>query len=577
MKFIIKSCEFSNILPFGNIPQRVNFQNGIFKIVGDNRDKGGSNGAGKTSIMNIISYGIYGKPFEDDIEDVQNYTNNSKKTPASVTIYASKFNTDYKIVRNKAGSSSSVELWECKDGDWINTTLGKGVTATNERIVELVGMNFDMFCLSHIFSGNVVPFLKRSVADQRKIIDVLFNTSELTEYADKAKELKSKLETELKIQNALKASADQLAQSSKMKILEATNKMESWDQAQKTKIQTAKSIISEEYDFHEQLEILNSIEELSSLINSSVNPPISEINNKSSVLKTELTRTVSQLNHLKEGNCPFCQQSFTSPEKFNELKNKIEQLQSEFATLQNELEELNILKAELTEERQHLVNKAKFKTKDELNSFKSKQDKAKMNLEALVSEINPHVESLHALKEMAVDNSKFDMSEINRITDELEHVKLLIQLLTNRDSIVRTSIISSQTALLNSRITMYSKMLDLPQVLHFDSNMKCSVMEFGRETSYGNLSAGEKRRANLALSYAFRDLVTIKYGGMNVLLLDEIDGGSLDTQACHSIVKSLNEIGSGNCVMVISHNEVVSQKINNQITVVKQNGFSTVT
>ena len=101
-------------------------------------------------------------------------------------------------------------------------------------------------------------------------------------------------------------------------------------------------------------------------------------------------------------------------------------------------------------------------------------------------------------------------------------------------------------------------------------------MEFGRSTSYGNLSAGEKRRANLALSYAFRDLVMIKHGGINILMMDEIDGGSLDQQACISIVNSLYEVCSNDTILVITHNELVSQRIKDQITVTKECGFSTI-
>jgi DNA repair exonuclease SbcCD ATPase subunit len=119
-------------------------------------------------------------------------------------------------------------------------------------------------------------------------------------------------------------------------------------------------------------------------------------------------------------------------------------------------------------------------------------------------------------------------------------------------------------------------MLDLPQVLHFDSNMKCSVMEFGRTTGYGNLSAGEKRRANLSLSYAFRDLVTLRHGGLNVLLMDEIDGGSLDAPAGNSIIKSVFEVCGTDTIWVITHNDLIAQRITNEITVAKECGFSTI-
>jgi DNA repair exonuclease SbcCD ATPase subunit len=68
----------------------------------------------------------------------------------------------------------------------------------------------------------------------------------------------------------------------------------------------------------------------------------------------------------------------------------------------------------------------------------------------------------------------------------------------------------------------------------------------------------------------------IKHGGINILMMDEIDGGSLDQQACISIVNSLYEVCSNDTILVITHNELVSQRIKDQITVTKECGFSAI-
>ena len=572
----LEECKFKNIFTFGNVQQTVNFKSGVYKIVGHNRDKGGSNGAGKTSIMNIICYAIYGQAFENDIEDIQNYTNNSKQTPAEVILYFSKNSTQFKIVRTKAGSSNGVELWMKQDGEFQNITLGKGVQATNKEIVEIIGLDFDLFCLSHIFSGNVVPFLKRSATDQRKIVECLFDASELSLYAESAKLKKSQLEAELKVEEALRDAAQNLAAKTRTKIENTILEMEFWDKQHKQKLEKLAALKNVNYDFEAELEKFNLLNELKSIKAQEVTPQLNATTDEITRNKRDQSNITNQINHLQDGNCPFCKQSFSSPEKIKELQNEINEIDKKLSELNTAKDELRLLFDDLTEQINQVAESLIFKSVQELNQTKLQIENAETLRISLENAQNPHISTLQSLQQIEAEHKEFDMSKLDALKIELEHVKLLIQLLTNRDSIIRTSIISSQTALLNSRIQHHSKILDLPQILHFDANMKCSVMEFGRSTSYGNLSAGEKRRANLALSYAFRDLVMIKHGGINILMMDEIDGGSLDQQACISIVNSLYEVCSNDTILVITHNELVSQRIKDQITVTKECGFSTI-
>lgn len=572
----VKRCEFNNVFVFGNVLQRFVFRPGVFKIVGENRDKGGSNGSGKTSLLNIICFAFYGKPFEDDIEDIQNYTNSSKKTPATVSIEFSSNFVDYKVVRTKAGSTNGVTLFKMENDEWVDITLGKGIQATNAEIISIIGFDFDVFCLTYIFSGNVTPFLKRSATEQRKIIECLFDASDLTTYADQAKVKKTTIETELKVEEARYESVMSMAARTTEKLNRAKESFDEWEESRVAKIAKLDATGKIHIDEEGELEKFTSIDELNSIIRDEIQQPLSSLTEKIRNVQRESQRISSQLSHLKEGNCPFCNQAYSSPETINQLQEQLVSTTQELESLVASKTEFVSMERELQDQVAAIKQSLQFRSISDLRSKISEQSSIDATRENLLTAVNPHAATIESLMGMQSENVNFDTSKIDALRSDLEHIKLLIQLLTNRDSIVRTSIISAQTSLLNSRIQQYSKLLDLPQVLHFDANMKCSVMEFGRSTSYGNLSAGEKRRANLSLSYAFRDLVMLKHGGINLLMMDEIDGGSLDQQACLSIVKSLYEVCSDSMILVISHNDLVSSKIGNEIRVVKECGFSTI-
>ena len=568
----IKSAVFQNIFSIGNVPQRVDFVSGVWRIDGVNNDKGGSSGAGKTSILNSVYFALYGEPFDPSIEDIQNYTNSSKKTPALASVDFSVVNEDYRIERKKAGSSSSVALFKYENGDWVDITLGKGVQATNKMIVDLIGIDADLFALTCVFSGNIEPFLKRKAADQRRIIETLYNAVILTEYAEHAKDLKTSLEADLRVQNALLDAHTTQVESAKARTAQAKAKYDSWERNRNREISELMQIKSVVVDHDHEISIL---EELATLNTASqdIRREISNIESEINGLKSQLTKLNSDVKHLKAGECPYCLQAYNSDEKLNELNEKISSLTESISNLATKRDDLVVERDELTTLHTELKGTITFASISEVNAHKLKVGVADTKIQALMDSTNPY-----SISVSEPEISDFDMSKIDELTSDLEHAKLLIQLLTNRDSVVRTSIIKSQTELLNSRIQFYCKLLDLPQVLHFDPNMKCSVMEFGRKTSYGNLSAGERRRANLALSYAFRDLVTARFGGINLLLIDEIDGGSLDAQACVNIVGSLRAVAEQNTasIFVISHMPEIAQRIQQGVTVTKDSGFSTI-
>ena len=116
-------------------------------------------------------------------------------------------------------------------------------------------------------------------------------------------------------------------------------------------------------------------------------------------------------------------------------------------------------------------------------------------------------------------------------------------------------------------------------MITFNPDMSCTISEFGRELDYGNLSGGEKKRLNLALSMAFRDMLQHLHTGVNILVVDEVDAGAMDAPGVEAIIRSVklkasqeSELG----IWVISHRPECIGRFDREMTVRFENGFSAI-
>ena len=158
-----------------------------------------------------------------------------------------------------------------------------------------------------------------------------------------------------------------------------------------------------------------------------------------------------------------------------------------------------------------------------------------------------------------------------------DHQNFLLKLLTDKNSFLRRRIINQTIPFLNGRLNHYTRTLGLPHVVKFDADMSCTVAEFGRELDFGNLSAGEKKRVNTSLALAFRDVLHHLHAKTNILLIDELDG-ALDQNGIDSIVRVLKEKSRDEdmSVFVISHHPSIAGRLDHNLRIVKEGGFSRV-
>ena len=190
-----------------------------------------------------------------------------------------------------------------------------------------------------------------------------------------------------------------------------------------------------------------------------------------------------------------------------------------------------------------------------------------VELPNLKKQVNPYEDYIKEEEELS-------SVEIDQLTSDYDHQKFLYKLLTDKNSYIRKAIIGKTIPFLNSRIDYYVNKLNLPHKVVFNNDMSCDITQFGRTMNH--VSAGEKKKINLALSFSFRDVLYYLHSPIKLLVCDEIDSGNLDTHAVLSTISLLKEkcVEEQIPVFVISHRPEFEGKMDEVITVTKQYGFS---
>ena len=146
----------------------------------------------------------------------------------------------------------------------------------------------------------------------------------------------------------------------------------------------------------------------------------------------------------------------------------------------------------------------------------------------------------------------------------------------SKDSFVRKRIIEQNLAFLNQRLTYYLNKIGLPHKVVFQNDLSIEITELGRDLDFDNLSRGERNRLILSLSWAFRDVWENLYQPINLLFIDELVDSGMDASGVESSLAVLKKIARerSKSIWLISHRDELAGRVNNVLTVTKENGFT---
>ena len=577
----IKDLTCKNFMSVGNQTQAVDFdKDNLTLVLGENLDQGGDdsgsrNGTGKTTIINALSYALYGTALTNIKRN--NLINKTNSKGMLVTLHFEKNNVDYRIER---GRSPNILKFYVDNQEQEMTDESQGDSRkTQEYINDLLDMSHDMF--KHIVALNTYtePFLSMRTNDQRAIIEQLLGITILSEKADALKE-QTRYTKDAIQEETLKINA---IQSANEKIGGTITSLQNTQRAWLSKKSQDVSKLQKGIDELEHLDIDEELELHEKLSNwSQHNNAILALKKELSTLEPALLRAdksvvkaEKDIADLEDATCYTCGQELHADKKAEIADKKTKELTDATTYAQ----EINLKCSVVVNELAELgdINgkpRTFYDSAKEAYDHRTNVDSLKQALTSKEQESDPYQAQIDELNSSAIQ--EVNWGAVNELTSFKEHQDFLLKLLTNKDSFIRKKIIDQNLMYLNNRLTYYLDKLGLPHQVVFQNDLAVEITQLGQDLDFDNLSRGERNRLILGMSFAFRDVWESLYQKINLLFIDELIDSGMDTagvESSLSVLKKMGREGDKN-VYLISHKDELIGRVNNVMKVIKENGFT---
>ena len=576
----IKDLTVKNFMSVGNQTQAVDFnREKLTLVLGENLDQGGDdsgsrNGTGKTTIINALSYALYGTALTNIKRN--NLINKTNSKGMVVSLDFEKDGNQYRIER---GRSPTFFKFFINNEEQIEDESQGDSRKTQEYLNDLLGMSHDMF--KHIVALNTYsePFLAMRTNDQRAIIEQLLGITILSEKAENLKEQIRQTKDAI-TQETLKIEAIQAANSKiETTITSLQNNQRAWLAKKEQDCAKLQHGISE----LEHLDIDSELESHEKLTNwTELNTAITALNKEKSTLDSALLRATGSVEkaekdiaNLDDATCYTCGQELHADKKAEIETRKAKELSDAMAyqtEVAGKLEEVLKALAEIGD-----INgrpNTFYETAKEAYEHRQNVDSLKQALQSKQEESDPYQAQIDELNTSAIQEISWE--PINELTTYKEHQEFLLKLLTNKDSFIRKKIIEQNLAYLNNRLTYYLDKLGLPHQVVFQNDLNVEITQLGQDLDFDNLSRGERNRLILGLSFAFRDVWESLYQNINLLFIDELIDSGMDTAGVENSLSVLKKIARERekNIFLISHKDELIGRVNHILKVVKENGFT---
>lgn len=521
----------------------------------------GKSGAGKSTILDAITFCLFGKPFREVNKKSLINSVNRKALSTEVEFTINKIR--YKVIRGI--SPDTFEIYS-KSSDDYELLPQNGDSRSYQEILEskILGFNHKTFVQIVILSiMNYVPYMKLKTAERREFVDDLLDIHVFTRMNDSLKKLISQNKSHISTIDSDIASVRSMITSKQSQIEKISSSKNQSTERSEQQIEEIKQQINE---LREKEESLFSL--ISELSEEQITH-IEKIKSRRSSAKTALIEQRTKIGSLKSDrqfftendHCPTCKQSITEEyssdvvsgidEKLSKMDQLFVRVQSDITTFDAEIDAFeevvsnnNKVNSEISQVRREVVSLVKDieRIKQSMNDNSSSFDELIVGLQ---SEISEHEEKLQELS-----------NELNKAYKQKKLYDVSAQIL--KENGVKTSIIQFYIPLLNNEINFYLDQLGLPVQFTLDENFDEKILSRYRDGfTYEHFSAGEKSRINIALTFAWRKIAEMKNTlNTNILFIDELLDSSLGDAEVEVMVDILRDMGEKQRIFVTTHRHV---------------------
>ena len=564
---LFKTIKYKNLLSTGNQYTEIDFTKNKTNLIV------GTNGAGKSTVLDALCFSLFGKPFRK--VNKPQLINSVNEKDCKVEVEFSIGKSDWKVVR---GIKPAIfEIWK---NDAILDQSSAALDQQKWLEQNVLKMNYKSFTQIVILgSSNFVPFMQLSAAHRREVIEDLLDIKIFSSMNTLIKEKIRQSKEEIKILDLKKESfldkvkmqenfIEELENRGKENIQKKLHSISTLDK--EVEVFMRESGILEENIFEKQKEVEEYVGAGDKL-------------RKFGTLKGKISQKVSTLTKehkffTENTVCPTCTQEIDDTfriNRINDAQNKAKELQSGYT----ELEEA--IKEEEGRERQfNTITKEILKLTNDISQNNIKISGYQRQIRDLESEVQTITKQLenrnteHEKLESFKDNLKITYDSLASKKDTINYYDFSYSLL--KDGGVKSKIIKKYLPLINQQVNRYLQMMDFYINFTLDQEFNETVQSpIHEDFSYSSFSEGEKCRINLALLFTWREVARLKNStNCNLLIFDEVFDGSLDSTGTEEFLKIIRYVIKDANVFVISHKTGLEDKFERVLKFEKIKGFS---
>lgn len=565
MRIQFKRLSYKNLLSCGNHPVEIDFTKSRSTLIS------GSNGSGKSTIIEGIIFGLYGKPYRK-INKGQ-LLNSVNKSNLVVELEFSIGPSDYKIIRGI--KPNNFELYH--NGKLLdsNAAVRDMQKYLEDNILRLSYKSFTQIVI--LGSATYIPFMELTPASRREVIEDLLDIKvfsamnvlvkkRISENKELIKELKSRLEL-LNTEYASLKKQKELVENHKQKELDSLQEQIQEQNDNLVKIQ----------------EDLNNLEipEVDKSVSDKLKKAISKSESMLVNLRSNHRKSQKRIDFYKNNKiCPTCFTEMNDEHRTKHIQDHI-QKESKYAKAIQELE-LKCINFDKMQSKLSDQLKKRETSIQRQNTLKSKCDVIISNIKDLQNKYDKKKrEEIDTTYNISIQEKKEVISKnkqnIQSETDDYELNRAVATIL--KDDGVKSVILKEYIPIVNRLINSYLNEFELFVDFHLDETFNEVIKSRYRDDfSYASFSEGEKLRISLSIMLAWRTISKMRNSlSTNILILDETLDGSLDVSGIEHLIDTLHRLHEHDNVFVISHRgQSFEEKFDTHMMFKKEGNFSSV-